>query len=84
MVMSYFTLRLSEAYSKVPERPARPKPSHKGPVQRIDKGGTSCQIRLIHRAEASSLPSSYGSNARQALDKVSRTLHEALRLLGRA
>jgi hypothetical protein len=51
MVMSYFTLRLSEAYSKVPERPARPKPSHKGPVQRIDKGGTSCQIRLIHRAE---------------------------------
>ena len=49
--MNCFTQRLSEAYSKVPERSTRPKPSHRSPVQHIDHGGTSCQIRLIHRAE---------------------------------
>ena len=51
MGMSCLTLRLAEVYSKVPERPACPKPSHQGPVQHIDDGGTNCQIRLIHRAE---------------------------------
>lgn len=70
IVISSFTQCLSEAYSKVSERPARPKPSRRGLVQHID-GGTSCQVRFIHRAEdLHYCHHHYGSNARQALDKA--------------